>query len=488
MKKKKLVIVIFSIVVIATLMAAKVFQNDTFYTIKVGESIIKYGIDMKDHFSWHLLAYSYPHWLYDVVVYFIYSLFSYRGLYIFNIIIFIILGLVFYYVNLNINKRFMVVSIMSILIIPMISSYVVVRAQSISYILFLLEIYFIKKLLETNKNRYVIYLLGISVLICNVHIAVWPLYFILYLPYVVEYIFTKFERLNIYKFLEKMIRIDKESNIKKLLTVMLISLFTGLLSPLKDMPYTYFIRTSLGNSQDYILEHARIGFSSPVIVISLIIVMLLLIFFIVRSKNKIRIVDIFMILGLGVMVVLSQRHFSLFIVLGMIHFTSIVVTYLDGNDSIINMLFETRIFLYIVIVEVIIIAGIKFMSTINKDYIDKELYPVQAVKYLKKNRKLDNSKIFNEYNFGSYLVLNDIKVFIDSRADLYTKEFSGLEYDIFDDYVAINKGDIEKLLDYDIDIVLVYSDTLLADNLNNMYDYVNIYQDDNFVIYEKRDS
>ena len=51
----------------------KVLQNDTFYTIKIGELILNNGIDMMDHFSIHSnLAYTYPHWLYDVFIYLIY--------------------------------------------------------------------------------------------------------------------------------------------------------------------------------------------------------------------------------------------------------------------------------------------------------------------------------------------------------------------------------------------------------------------------------
>ena len=36
-------------------------QNDTYYTIKIGEHIVNDGIDMKDHYSWHEdLPYTYP--------------------------------------------------------------------------------------------------------------------------------------------------------------------------------------------------------------------------------------------------------------------------------------------------------------------------------------------------------------------------------------------------------------------------------------------
>ena len=48
-------------------------QNDTFYTISMGDQIVHHGIDMQDHFSWIKgLTYTYPHWAYDVTMYTIY--------------------------------------------------------------------------------------------------------------------------------------------------------------------------------------------------------------------------------------------------------------------------------------------------------------------------------------------------------------------------------------------------------------------------------
>lgn len=486
MKKKELIVTIIVIIGISIFMASKVFQNDTFYTIKVGEAIVRYGVDMIDHFSLHTLAYSYPHWLYDLVIYFIYSKFSYMGLYVFNIITFIGLMLVFYYVNLKINKRFLLVSIISILVSMMISAYVVVRAQTVTYILFLLEIYCIRRVLDSDKKRYAVYLLGISLLICNVHVAVWPLYFILYLPYIVEYLLVRLNKYKVIKIISKRLEIKKEKRIGKLVKIMLVSILTGFLTPIGEYPFTYFIRTCLGNSQSYIMEHAGIGFSTPTILISLVVCLVLLIFFIVKAKKKIRIIDVFMILGLMLMATLSQRHFSLFIILGMISFTGILVKYLDSNGKVINMLFDSKLFFYVAIIEVMAIAGVKFVFTINKEYIDKEKYPVEVLEYLDGKIDLFNKLIFNEYNFGSYLLLNDIEVFIDSRADLYTRQFNGLEYDIFDDYVDITLGDLELLDSYNIDIVFVYKGTILDVNLKNNYDYRALYGDNYFVVYEKK--
>ena len=83
-------------------------QNDTFYTIRIGEHITQNGIDMQDPFSWHEdLAYTYPHWLYDLLTYFIYDAFGLQGIYIVTCILSAILGIFIFNNNRSYvsNKR-----------------------------------------------------------------------------------------------------------------------------------------------------------------------------------------------------------------------------------------------------------------------------------------------------------------------------------------------------------------------------------------------
>ena len=95
-------------------------------------------------------------------------------------------------------------------------------------------------------------------------------------------------------------------------------------------------------------------------------------------------------------------------------------------------------------------------------------------------------RIFNHYNYGSYLLLRDIPVFIDSRADLYTKQFSGFDYDIFDDYSFIHNNYQEKFEFYGITHVLLYKKTnALYTLLSVDNNYKLIYEDEYFVFYEK---
>ncbi len=62
------------IVLFAICITPVTFQNDTFYSIKIGEYILENGITLQDPFSWHEnLPYTYPHWGYDVATYLIYK-------------------------------------------------------------------------------------------------------------------------------------------------------------------------------------------------------------------------------------------------------------------------------------------------------------------------------------------------------------------------------------------------------------------------------
>ena len=125
----------------------------------------------------------------------------------------------------------------------------------------------------------------------------------------------------------------------------------------------------------------------------------------------------------------------------------------------------------------------------NEEYIDKKFYPVDALNYIKENIAIDKMRIFNEYNFGSYLLFNDIPVFIDSRADLYTKQFSGLDYDILDDFEFMPEFYQEKFEFYNITHVLIYKENNQFYNmLNNDINYSILYEDEYFALFKRAEN
>ena len=193
-KKKKSIIpyiILFWLLAIAAACVFKFFQNDTFYTIKIGKLILNNGVDMLDHFSIHNLPYTYPHWLYDVFIYLVYYVGGYRGIYISTIVLFLILLITMFKTTYNMTKSYTSTFFSLIICLIAVRYYITARAQLVTYILFVIEIYSLDKLVLTNKKRYYVYLLLVSLLICNMHVAVWPFYFILFLPYIAEAILAK---------------------------------------------------------------------------------------------------------------------------------------------------------------------------------------------------------------------------------------------------------------------------------------------------------
>lgn len=472
----------------------KTLQNDTFYTIKIGELIINNGIDMMDHFSFHSgLAYTYPHWLYDVFIYLVYSLFGYVGIHISTVILYLLLIILVFKTSKSITDNYTVSAFATFICTLALSSFATARAQLVSFLVFALQIYFIESFLKYRKKKYLFGLLLLSLILCNIHVAVWPFYFILYLPYLAEYIISfivskiKIKKDNWFtSFLKKKFIVEKNKNIKWLFVIMLVSLITGLLTPIGDTPYTYLIKTMMGNSQDYIMEHQMITWANcPFTVIIAIETLVLALI----SKVKLR--DLFMLCGLVLMSIVSTRHLSLLALIGSICYARLFSTFLDSygfdvDDKIIAFFHKKYVAIGSFLI-VIIFSGFMFNTLLSKDFIDKKLYPVEAVKYIKENFDVNEIRIFNEYNFGSYLILNDIPVFIDSRADLYTKQFSGFDYDIFDDFYYLLYNYEKTFEFYDITHVLMYKkdDSQFYNMLNSNRGYKVLYEDEHFAFFER---
>ena len=210
-KQKKIIFEIIAIILIALFsfsIAPKTLQNDTFYTVSIGNLIQQNGIDMKDHFSWHDdLPYTYPHWLYDVVMSIIYNLGEatspgggWQAIYISVCVLSVILGITLYEVNKKLNKNQIMSLIIAILSMYLLRSYIAARAQLATFIIFIGVIYFIERFLENPKKiRYSFGIILSSILIANLHVAVWPFLFVICLPYIAEYFVAILSDIIIYR-------------------------------------------------------------------------------------------------------------------------------------------------------------------------------------------------------------------------------------------------------------------------------------------------
>ncbi len=107
-------------------------------------------------------------------------------------------------------------------------------------------------------------------------------------------------------------------------------------------------------------------------------------------------------------------------------------------------------------------------------------YPVGAVDFLKK-KNLTQERIYNFYDWGGFLIWNEIPVFIDGRADVYGDK-------LFGDYQSVNLGITkwQSILDqYKISYVLFPSGQLLCKFLSLDSGWESIYDDGMATIFKR---
>ena len=418
--------------------------------------------------------------------------------------------------------------------------YIAARAQLVTFILFVLEIYFIEKLLETNKKRYGFALLLIALLIVELHCAVFPMFFVFAAPYVAEFIFIWIQELNIdekiFVLVLKLLKhfhiseekkmkfdsmiekskknvearkikrekkrknpykliIEKNNAHSTLIIFLIIAIFLGFLNPAGTGAFTYTWKIYKGNTTYSINEHLPLtlidnkGYS---IMLAITILILILI------DIKIRLSDLLMFAGTLYLSLKARRQVSLVVIMGMPLLCKFISSFFEKYDNkLCNKLkgFATSIIgLIVVVVSVTLIGNDLYKDKKDEQYVDANSYPVKAVeflyKYMEENQiKPEDLHLYNEYNYGSYLLLKGIPVFIDSRCDLYTPEFNKGE-DIFTDALAIPalNSNYQEIFDkYDVKHIMLYSGDDVNTKLQEDDKYSELYNDGVFTIYKRVD-
>ena len=189
----------------------------------------------------------------------------------------------------------------------------------------------------------------------------------------------------------------------------------------------------------------------------------------------------------------SKRQSTMFVILGSLILNRMISNTIEiySNEKIETL---SKKFINIFIIALITLPTIYYSCKYIKiksrhEYVSESSYPVKASEWILENLDVNNIRLFNEYDYGSYLLYKGIPVFIDSRADLYSPEFNKTNNDIFIDF--INTSNIGKYYgktfkDYGITHIILYKNSKIAMLIDeaDKGNYNKIYSDDSFVIYE----
>lgn len=489
MDNNKKITIFFIIVITAINMFSikKTMQNDTFFTIATGNEIIQNGYDNLDHLTWHdNLEFYKLRWSFDVIIATLYNYFGFNGIYFFVVAIACIIEISLFNILTKSKVNPIIAFIMALFSTYLLTDacFLAARGQIISYLLLLLEVFFVEQLIHKKQKRYYIALFLLSVLLVNFHASVWWMMIILILPYLAEAIIYKiFKNKNNSKRI-----ILEQSSIKQLIIAILVITIGSFLSPIGTYTHTYMFKNIFGISSKFIseLQMTDILASTGMLSFASLFIGIML-----PTKTKIKLSDLLLFLGLYAMGILAMRNQAYMYIIGIIPLARLISEFFNEYDS--ENILDKSIDLFsknksIIVISLIFIVLIltNIVVRSKEEYIDKIIYPVEAVNYIKENIDYKNLRIYNGFNFGSYLEFLGIKAFLDSRSEIFCKEFNDTE--ILQDWVDTDDGKKhyeDIFTKYNIDYAIIKKDEIINTYLYKDENYNKAYEDEYFIVYTK---
>ena len=458
--------------------------NDYWWHYKAGEYIVQNKtIPFIDVFSWYgienNLYWSSHEWLSEVVYYLVGRFTGNFGVIAFVTLCLMALFFILYKGNKKeYEKNLAFTLIWSIVGFTSFIYLISPRPHMISFIFFALTVYLLYEY-RNNENSKKIWLLPlISLLWVNFHGGSSNLPYILTIIFIITGLFEfKFSNITFDKISKK--------QIKTYFIVGALSFLVLVLNPhgLSMISYPYV------NMNDTVMLNLIGEWRSPDIknftdiVFILPIVIAVLVFF--KSKKEILFIDLVLIGAFSYLSLKSIRFVAFMYIVS----SFILFRYLD-EEKLINFKFKNVIDLnkysfyilkrlYLILIGIISVFLILIIPTnpigdrFNSDIIDKEI--IETIK------KENPQKLFSHYNYGGYLIYNDIKPLIDGRADMY----SGT---LLNDYANFTKKLDDKLLEkYDFDYYLIPKDTLIDNYIqSNLDEFEKLIEKDKCILYKKK--
>ena len=466
MKKNNIKILLFILVISISLFLISFFkvETDYFWHISAGKYMVNNGILKSDIFSWLLSGkYWMSHeWLFEVILFMFKKIFGnfHTILYCFICIV-SLLFIIYHYNKNNFIKNIPYTLLYFTLFIIIFISYIQARPHMISFSFIALTTFILYDLYK-NKDSKKIYLLPvITVVWSNIHGGSSNLSYILCFIFLVVGLFSfKFKKMESN-------RLSKTQLYKYILVMFLCMI--GVCINIHGVkmfiyPYENMLDTTMINN---ISEWQSTSLSNLYHYFYYLFI-LFIVFTMLISDKKIRFIDLVLLLFATYLGLKSIR----FWIYSPIIVSSFIFDYVKDR----KIDYGTRGVLCILTVFLFSFFLINFNNTINVKY--RINLSDNMVKTIKKESP---KRLFNMYDYGGELIYNDIKVFIDGRADLYTK----YNYKDYLNISSLNKDYVRLIDKYNFDYLLVSSKYPINTYLKYNDQYELLLKDKNVLLYKK---
>lgn len=431
----------------ALMVIKAVFPNsDTFFIIKTGEYIVQNGIvptvnPFVIHEGYGIIV---QQWLFDVLIYLFYSIGGFFGVYLYSACILVITMLMMYrFFGLYSQNKQLKIFLMAACIMFG-CSFMVARPTSISFLLCLSAVMVMETYRQKQKPAVLFWLPVISLLMINFHASMWPVMFVLLVPFLFFDSLPRFKEFGFKKALG--IYFSEWFHKWKLaLLAVLGMVLIGFLNPNGIRGMGYLVLSYGSANMANVISELKVPQITSTCGILCILAIILLIMYMHSHRNNIDFAKFYMAAGTIILAMMHYRDMW-FLFFGM---TPIILTLVKNFQLKNNKEFPSAVpYLVLNVCHVLVIAvlGILLLNVGNLDVKDSNATPIEALEYLDCKSK-DEIVLFTEFNNGAFMEFHDYKVYMDARPELFQKKINGKE-NVYTEYLLVYTGsaDFEAFL------------------------------------------
>lgn len=470
---------VFIIIFFSALIAFFPFvEADIFWLIKVGEHVINCGFPSFEPLTMHTgLHYPVQQWISAVIFHLTYRFSGASGIFLLTILAYVLISFAILSLTRHLSGGNLAVSVsITMVSIAFLTLFITPRPQIFSYLIFTLQIFILEKYLSTGRTGHLLLMPLLSLILINMHAALWPFFIILFVPYF----------LDGSKKITSIFKLEGHLKNKQIFATFIISILIAFVNPYGIDNMLYSIR-AWGCSYEFISEMMSPDFKQYTGIMYFIFIFALVLTYIYRKSTP-RLRYILITIGVIFMALQSMRNFPIMVVCAaplaayqLRHIPDFPERKAGRAPSIFNLLLSVMVL--VVATKIILIIPVNDLHT----YVTKYSIPEKAVEYILENIDTGKMKLYNSFNTGGYLAFKGIRTFIDSRAEAFTKKINKSD-DILKDEIDLNGVSVyykDIFNKYGFTHWLVYKGMSIDILMGHDGEYEKIYEDDIYVIYEK---
>ena len=436
-------VIIFWLIILCIMLTVHTTNNDTLFHIKVGETLVSDGFTKVDSLTTHddlrYLPYAYG---FDILTYVFYNLFGFGGIVFIKYFSTVAIGVLLLYCFKKLSvDRGLNLAITGVTLV-LLSFFLVVRPQIVSYVAMIIQLYIYTNWQSKGYKSKTIWLIPcLFLILTNFHMGTSIFHILISGTFLFDIIIIKY----------KSGKPLKDCGFYTYIIIFALSLVALCINPYFPDHLLFSFKT-LGDSDMMFINEWKspelLSYNGVVVLVSLVI------FAKTYSSKKAPVGYLLTFIGSLILAIRSIRFLPYLIIISAFSVGQCMVFSKEKFYKF-RTSWITTVILGILSLALFIGIDIKdgFTFDLHKDN------PVEVVEYLIENNITEG--VYNDYNIGAYLMFHDIKVFIDQRADLYSKSFNGTS--ILNDSLCVYTGvyNIFEILDkYELNYAIIDKNTL----------------------------